>query len=130
MRQVLVRCSARVFRAVQSSGAQHTVKETAQHACNDIVEVKNPSGRLQLYSPGIGCAVLGVWSVCVCVEAGDGVCSGFKEQPSERILSRRSEWEGLKCSCHGNPSPILLLSLLPSLLVSPLPPRFLCWAHR
>lgn len=73
-----------------------------------------------------------VWSwvcACVCVLKQvmefSGVCSGFKEQPSERIMSYFNEWEGLKCGCHSNPplSPPFLLSFLPFPLSS-LPHRF------
>ena len=36
----------------QNAGEKHTGKETAQDASNDIVEVKNHSGRPQQYSLG------------------------------------------------------------------------------
>lgn len=61
----------------QSAEGKHTTGETAQDTRNDIVEVKNLSGRPQQYSSGSPCVKLGVYSVCVsvcmCVEAGDGV---------------------------------------------------------
>lgn len=73
MLQIEVRSlDIRVCNEKRSAGEKCAVEATAQDAWNDIVEVKNLSGRPQRYSPGSWCVKLGV-CVCVCVEAGDGV---------------------------------------------------------
>lgn len=52
----------------------HTARDTAQDTGNDIVKVKNLSGRpAAVLTWELMCEVGGSVCVCVCVEAGDGV---------------------------------------------------------
>lgn len=52
----------------------HTARETARDTGNDIVEVKNLSGRpTAVLTWELMCEVGGFVCVYVCVEAGDGV---------------------------------------------------------
>lgn len=113
-------------------------KRWCKDAWDDIVEVKNLLGRPQRYSPGSWCVrlvvVVGVGG-CVLKQVMEfsGVCSGFKEQPSERIMSYFNEWEGLRYGCHGNPltHPAPPSPILPAFLPLPLPsPRIHSKPHR